>query len=39
VIRGGSWGDDADVCRSASRRWYGPSYRGRHLGFRLSRTV
>jgi len=38
VIRGGSWFDDAGICRSAYRNWVDPSYRGGNLGFRLSRT-
>jgi formylglycine-generating enzyme required for sulfatase activity len=39
VVRGGSWRDDADYCRSACRVRYEPSVRGDGLGFRLSRTV
>jgi formylglycine-generating enzyme required for sulfatase activity len=39
VVRGGSWNDDADDCRSACRDWVGPSNRDDYLGFRLSRTV
>jgi formylglycine-generating enzyme required for sulfatase activity len=38
VVRGGSWGYDADLCRSAYRDGYGPSSRFNCLGFRLSRT-
>jgi formylglycine-generating enzyme required for sulfatase activity len=39
VIRGGSWLDVADICRSAFRGRHEPSNRGDILGFRLSRTV
>jgi formylglycine-generating enzyme required for sulfatase activity len=39
VGRGGSWDDDADLCRSAYRNRIGPSLRSINLGFRLSRTV
>jgi formylglycine-generating enzyme required for sulfatase activity len=39
VVRGGSWGRDAGLCRSAFRLWSGPGYRGGNLGFRLSRKV
>jgi len=38
VVRGGSWGGDADYCRSACRGRDGPSLRDSILGFRLSRT-
>ncbi|WP_020507876.1 pilus assembly protein PilP [Lamprocystis purpurea] len=38
VMRGGSWLDTADLCRSAYRDRRGPSYRYYSLGFRLSRT-
>jgi len=38
VIRGGSWDDSADCCRSAYRGRGGPSHRLIYLGFRLSRT-
>lgn len=34
VDRGGSWGNDAALCRAASRRWYYPDSRGNLLGFR-----
>jgi len=36
VSRGGSWGFEAAVCRSASRGRAGPSSRGSDLGFRLA---
>jgi formylglycine-generating enzyme required for sulfatase activity len=39
VLRGGSWHDDADDCRSAYRGRFGPGYRLSNLGFRLSRKV
>ncbi|GEM_PF-2779158 len=35
VIRGGSFNDSADYCRSASRISFGPGLRWFHLGFRL----
>ncbi len=39
VIRGGSWYDVADHCRSAFRDyWNDPADRDRDLGFRLART-
>jgi formylglycine-generating enzyme required for sulfatase activity len=41
VVRGGSWGDGADFCRSAYRGYWHPSGRDDllgGLGFRLSRT-
>jgi len=37
--RGGSWGDEANCCRSAFRRGYTPSGRYDYLGFRLVRTT
>ena len=36
VFRGGSWGNVARIVRSASRGRYGPSFRGRDLGFRCA---
>ena len=39
VIRGGSWLNDADYCRSASRSDWHPGARGSTLGFRLARRV
>lgn len=36
VVRGGSWGSDGRGVRSAVRRWFGPSIRLNHLGFRLA---
>ena len=35
VLRGGSWRDDAQYCRSAYRGDYDPSYRFFNYGFRL----
>jgi formylglycine-generating enzyme required for sulfatase activity len=35
VIRGGSWFNDAQYCRVASRNYYGPSHRAYHVGFRV----
>jgi len=34
VIRGGSWDDDAGICRSAYRSGYTPDYRDYDVGFR-----
>jgi formylglycine-generating enzyme required for sulfatase activity len=39
VIRGGSWGHDAESCRSAYRSDVAPGYRHLSLGFRLLRTA
>ena len=39
VFRGGSWGQYALGCRSASRNGDLPSYRGNSLGFRLVRAI
>ena len=39
VLRGGSWCNSADDCRSADRSHDGPGLRHHYLGFRLSRTV
>ncbi len=36
VVRGGSWLNDASVCRCAYRRAYSPDYRFSNLGFRLA---
>ena len=38
VIRGGSWGHNAGVCRSAYRSWFAPGHGGSYLGFRLARA-
>jgi len=38
VLRGGSWGDSARYCRSASRDWGGPGIRFSMLGFRVARS-
>jgi formylglycine-generating enzyme required for sulfatase activity len=39
VIRGGSWNNDADDCRSAYRNHNDPGDRDNDLGFRLARWV
>jgi formylglycine-generating enzyme required for sulfatase activity len=39
VLRGGSWGNDAVISRSANRNWVNPSYRYNVRGFRLLRTL
>jgi formylglycine-generating enzyme required for sulfatase activity len=39
VGRGGSWDNDAQVCRSADRGRSDPGNRSRNLGFRLLRSV
>ena len=36
VIRGGSWDDRADICRSAYRLSSGPSFRYNSVGFRVA---
>jgi formylglycine-generating enzyme len=38
VRRGGSWGDRASDCRSASRNGTNPSHASGHLGFRVALT-
>ncbi len=38
VDRGGSWGSDPDLCRSASRFRGDPATRDSHLGFRVARV-
>jgi formylglycine-generating enzyme required for sulfatase activity len=38
VLRGGSWGDYAEFCRSAGRNWNGPESGSSYFGFRLVRT-
>jgi sulfatase modifying factor 1 len=38
VIRGGGWGIDPRVCRSAVRDWRAPGYRLISLGFRVARV-
>ena len=37
VIRGGSWSDRPQHCRSASRSVFTPDFRGSNLGFRVAR--
>jgi len=39
VLRGGSWGDDARLCRSACRAYYTPNDRSNDFGLRLARTA
>ena len=36
VLRGGSWNDGADCCRSSFRNWNSPDYSYRLIGFRLA---
>jgi formylglycine-generating enzyme required for sulfatase activity len=36
VLRGGSWGDDPWICRSAYRDWLIPALRSGYLGFRVA---
>ena len=38
VIRGGSWNDPAEFCRSAYRCWNDPVIRDDDLGFRVARS-
>ena len=38
VVRGGSWFDWAQLCRSAYRGWGGPGSRSDYLGFRCVRV-
>ncbi len=39
VLRGGSWFDEARVCRSAIRFSFSPEIRNFNIGFRLARSV
>ncbi|MGB0723192.1 MAG: formylglycine-generating enzyme family protein [Gammaproteobacteria bacterium] len=39
VLRGGSWLDDAALCRSAQRDGFHPSFVWRNYGFRLARGL
>ena len=39
VFRGGGWGSNAQICRSASRNYGLPDSRNADLGFRLARSV
>ncbi len=39
VLRGGSWGDEADVCRSSIRGNDQPGLRVNVIGFRVARTL
>ncbi|MBW3539456.1 MAG: formylglycine-generating enzyme family protein [Planctomycetes bacterium] len=36
VLRGGSWWDSAEFCRSANRDFYLPTYRDYEVGFRVA---
>ena len=35
LLRGGSWGSDPTLCRSAARGWYARGFQGYLIGFRL----
>ncbi|KAA0230092.1 hypothetical protein EDS67_08620 [candidate division KSB1 bacterium] len=35
VLRGGSWNNNAQNCRSANRNWNSPDNRNNNIGFRL----
>ncbi len=35
VVRGGSWNNDAQNCRTANRNYNHPDNRNNNLGFRL----
>ncbi|MBU1432570.1 SUMF1/EgtB/PvdO family nonheme iron enzyme, partial [Myxococcota bacterium] len=39
VLRGGSWGSSARICRAARRHRSTPGYVGSYLGFRLARGI
>ena len=39
VVRGGSWGSDPQVLRSANRNWFTTGYRNDYIGFRVGRTL
>ena len=39
VLRGGSWGTNASICRSASRSKSTPRYAPNYLGFRVARPL
>ncbi len=39
VLRGGSWGNEGDFCRCASRNGLNPNYRNNGVGFRCARTL
>lgn len=39
VVRGGSWRNAADECRTSYRRGYRPSHRLEHFGFRLAKSL
>ena len=35
TLRGGAWGDNANLVRSTYRFWYGPHFRNDNVGFRV----
>jgi formylglycine-generating enzyme required for sulfatase activity len=35
VLRGGSWNNNADNCRTANRNWNDPDDRNDNVGFRV----
>ena len=39
VLRGGSWFNDANYCRSAKRARFTPDFRNTIIGFRLARSI
>jgi len=39
VLRGGSWGSDAEIASASNRRSWPPGYRIGDLGFRLARSL
>jgi formylglycine-generating enzyme required for sulfatase activity len=39
VLRGSSWGNEADEARTVFRNLVGPNFRDNYLGFRLARTA
>jgi len=38
VVRGGSWDDNAKICRNSSRHWIHLDFRNSYVGFRLARS-
>ena len=39
VLRGGTWHDNSNLCRSSYRNYDVPDYRDYGLGFRVARTL